>query len=319
MVCAKAGGDSAASSCAAAIARSISRAASTASFDPTAMHRDLGGKGRAAQDRLAEKIRRRGVPHDLEGERGKRHADQQFGDADAPAVVRHDAAVGASGEHAAAGDGVAVDRGHHRLGMKEHRVVEPVQRRQKAAHVMRRRPALMRMRSTPAEKIVPCPVSTTALASPPRKLGKARGQRLAEFDVERVGLAVTHGEHGDAVIDGDVDHARTPCAAAPAAARLSRCHSRSACRIAAVNTTIADHLMRQRQRQRRLMQQRDDAERGLQGHRAGQRPARRADRAAAAPGVDGVQHRRQPERIGQHAVVELHGERVLEQIAPEPA
>jgi hypothetical protein len=43
------------------------------------------------------------------------------------------------------------------------------------------------------------------------QLQKARGQRLAKFDVERIGLAVHQRQHGNSVIDFDVDH--TPCSA----------------------------------------------------------------------------------------------------------
>ena len=81
--------------------------------------------------------RRHGETHDLEGERRKRHAYQQLGHADAPASARHDPPVGAAGEHATAGDGMPVDRRHHRLGMEERRVIKPMQGRKEFAHIGR--------------------------------------------------------------------------------------------------------------------------------------------------------------------------------------
>jgi len=43
------------------------------------------------------------------------------------------------------------------------------------------------------------------------QLDKAPRQRLAEFDIERIGLAVRHGQHGDAGVGSNLDHA--PCSA----------------------------------------------------------------------------------------------------------
>jgi hypothetical protein len=54
----------------------------------------------------------------------------------APATAGHDAPVRAAGEHAAAGNGVAVDCGHQRFRMKEHRLVHPMQHREKPADVV---------------------------------------------------------------------------------------------------------------------------------------------------------------------------------------
>ena len=80
----------------------------------------------------------------------------------------------------------------------------------------------------------------------------------------------------------------------------------------------AHDLVQQRQRQRRLMEQRHDADAGLQGDGAGQRQRAVEDRPAPprADDIDEMKRRRDPERIGHHAVIELHRERVLEQIAP---
>jgi len=54
---------------------------------------------------------------------GNGNADQQFCHADAPASRHGDALVGTAFQHAAAGDGVTVHRGHHGLGKEKHRVI----------------------------------------------------------------------------------------------------------------------------------------------------------------------------------------------------
>jgi len=95
--------------------------------DPAAVERGVRVIGRAAERNFGEIARRHRKAHDLEGERGKRDADQQFGHADAARVARHNAPVGTTGKHAAPGNRVAVDRRHERLGMEERRVVESVQ------------------------------------------------------------------------------------------------------------------------------------------------------------------------------------------------
>jgi hypothetical protein len=50
-------------------------------------------------------------------------------------AARHDAAIGAASEHATASDGVTVDGRHHWLWVEEHRIIEPMQHRQKLANV----------------------------------------------------------------------------------------------------------------------------------------------------------------------------------------
>jgi hypothetical protein len=77
-----------------------------------------------------------GGTHDLESEGGKRHAHEELRHPDAPAPTRHEAPVGAAGQHAPPSDGMAVDRRHHRLWQKKHRVKRPVQDRQELAHVV---------------------------------------------------------------------------------------------------------------------------------------------------------------------------------------
>ena len=92
------------------------------------------------------------------------------------------------------------------------------------------------------------------MASERAQLHEARGQRLAEFDVERIGLAVRQRQHGDAVhrLLMSIMRACHRRRAATAQA-VARCDSRSACTTAMVNTTIASDLMRERQRERRLI------------------------------------------------------------------
>ena len=46
-----------------------------------------------------------------------------------------------------------------------------------------------------------------AFVSVSRASLKLTGERVAEFDVERVRLAVRHCQHGDAIDDGALDHA----------------------------------------------------------------------------------------------------------------
>ncbi len=93
--------------------------------------------GRAAEQHLLEVLRRRRKAHDLEGDGRERHADQQLGDADAADVACHQPLVAGAGEHAAAGDGMAVDRGDDRLREREDRLEHPVQRRQEFPHIGR--------------------------------------------------------------------------------------------------------------------------------------------------------------------------------------
>ena len=149
--------------------------------------------------------------------------------------------VGAACEHAAAGDGVAVDRGHHRLRKEEHRVVEPVQRRQKSPDVGRA--ALAQPHQIDAGGKHPAlPGQHHGPVSEPAQRLELRGERLAEFDVERVGLAVNHLHDGDAAAMAQFDHvvprarsAERPAPRAPAC----RGASRSAWITAIVSTTIA--------------------------------------------------------------------------------
>jgi hypothetical protein len=68
---------------------------------------------------------------------------------------------------------------------------------------------------------------------------KAVDQGIAEFDIERIGLAVLHGEHGNALGHCALDHAGCSAAAVSATRWRAPCHSRSACTIDAVNTTMA--------------------------------------------------------------------------------
>ena len=210
--------------------------------------------------------RRHREAHDLEGERRKRHAHQQFGHADAPALARHDAAVGATGEHAAAGDGMAVDRRHHGLGMKEHRVVELVQGRQEFPHIV----------GAAFAQALEIDAGGKYLALPGQhhRLGVGRAQfgRSARPAPRRIRCRAhwpcrAQRQHGDAGLGLDVDHAACPTACGMRRPRVRQplgMHHRDG------EHHDRQDLMRERQRERRLIEQRDDAERGLQRHRAGQ-------------------------------------------------
>ncbi len=120
--------------------------------------------------------------------------------------------------------------------MKEHRVVELVQRRQEFANVVGA--ALADADQIDAGgKDLALPGQHDGFRRAVAQFGKARRQRLAEFDVERIGLAVPQGDDGNAVIDRDVDHAACPTASGTRAS--ARCDSRSAWTMAMLNTTIA--------------------------------------------------------------------------------
>ena len=77
-------------------------------------------------------------------------------------------------------------------------------------------------------------------------------------------------------------------------------------------------LVQQRQRERRLVDERHDAERRLKddGRRQRERRRERGPSPQRARDVGGVQHREERQRVSRHAVIELHRERILEKIAP---
>ena len=113
-----------------------------------------------------------------------------------------------------------------------------------------------------------------------------RGDRLAEFDVERIGLAVDHRHDGDAAAVAQFDHVVPRGIEAPsgAAARRRRVPRRKPLGMDDGDRQHHDarDLVQQRQRQRRLVQQRHDADAGLQGDGAGERQ-RAVEHGAAAP------------------------------------
>ena len=172
------------------------------------------------------------------------------------------------------------------LGKKKHRVVEPVQRRQKAPHIVRAALAQPHQidaggehRALPGQHDAPWRRSRaaprTARRSPRRTRCRARWPCR--------GPCVTIG---DVAAMRQLDHVVPRGMDAPAARRrpiaAGRGDSRSAWMTAIGQHHDADDLMQQRQRQRRLMQQRDDADAGLQGDGAGQRQ-RAVEHRAAAP------------------------------------
>ncbi len=76
-------------------------------------------------------------------------------------------------------------------------------------------------------------------------------------------------------------------------------------------------LMPQRKSDRHHVQQCQNSQCRLQGD-GGRQPQRTADRrdSPRAQRIDRMQDRKDPDGVGQHAVAELHGERVVEEIAP---
>ena len=64
-------------------------------------------------------------------------ADENFRHADASHLAHHDATVGTTGEHTTSGNGMTIDRCHHRLRMKKDLIVEAVQSRKKSADIVR--------------------------------------------------------------------------------------------------------------------------------------------------------------------------------------
>ena len=206
--------------------------------DEAARERRVGVVGGAAIRDFRQIARRHRGTHDLEGKGRKRHAHRQFGDADAPALTRHDAAVGATSEHAAAGYRMPVDRRHHRLGMKEHGVEQLVQHGQEFADIAGA--AFAEADEIDAGgKHLALPGHHNGLGVGRAQLVEARGNRLTKLDIERIDLAVLQGHHRDAVDGRYLDHDAAPAAAGFGASKLERCHSRSACTTAMVNTRIA--------------------------------------------------------------------------------
>ena len=87
--------------------------------------------------------------------------------------------------------------------------------------------------------MLPCPVMTTARASERRSSIKRAAIAFAEFNVERIGLAVPQRHHRNAVDSHNLDHDLYYVPAGFAGMKFARCHSRSACMTATVNTRIA--------------------------------------------------------------------------------
>ena len=77
-------------------------------------------------------------------------------------------------------------------------------------------------------------------------------------------------------------------------------------------------LVQHGERERRGHHKRDDAERNLRADdgRERYRADPRRPSLAAAPDIDDMEKRHGDEAVGEHAMVELNGERVLEEIPP---
>ena len=161
--------------------------------------------GRSAESKFRQMPARHGKAHDLESERWKRHADQELGDADAAATPRHDAAVGATGEHAAAGNGVAVDRRHHRSGMEKDRVVDAVQTRQEFTHIFGAAGGHLQQVDAGGEDSAP-PGDDHRARVAPAQFRKTPRQRVTQPNIERICFAMVNGNGGNSVVCLDIDH-----------------------------------------------------------------------------------------------------------------
>ena len=78
------------------------------------------------------------------------------------------------------------------------------------------------------------------------------------------------------------------------------------------------NLMREGQRKRRLVEQSHYTKNSLRRHRGGEQDSS-TGATPRLPGVNRVQTGKYPDRIGHHAMVELNGKRILEQVAPDGA
>ena len=92
------------------------------------------------------------------------------------------------------------------------RVVEPVQRRQEFADIIGAARADADQIDA-GRKNLALPGQHHGLGVGAAQLVETRGQRLAEFDVERIGLAVRERQHRNAGVVLDIDHAACPAAA----------------------------------------------------------------------------------------------------------
>jgi hypothetical protein len=186
-------------------------------------------------------LRRRGAAHDLHGDGRERDADQELGHADAAGIARHQPLVCGAGEHTAAGDGMAVDRGHHRPGVREYGGEHRAQRRQEfpdVGHAAVEEPLEV---DAGGEDV---PAAGHHHGGGLRGFPQARGQRLTEFEAHGVGLPVSHADERHAVLFAELDHVAcspwriaAPTAVAPM--RAGRRSRRSACTTAIASTTIA--------------------------------------------------------------------------------
>ena len=104
---------------------------------------------------------------------------------------------------------MAVERHHKRLRQEEYRVERPVHDRQELAHIVS--PA----RTQPHEidaggKYAALPGEHDGADFGSAKLLEAFGEGLAQFDVERTGLAVRQRDDSNAILGLEIDHDRPP-------------------------------------------------------------------------------------------------------------
>ncbi len=162
---------------------------------------------------------------------------------------------------------MAVDRGDHRFGMKEHRLIQPVQRRQERADIIRPAGAQPLQLDAGRKHLA---LLRSARSRPRPRRAVRRSGRPARCRIRyrahwpcRAPSAARRRRHPS---HESIMRPAPPFAApAPARAADSRCGMHHRRR----QHQNRQHLMRQRQRQRRLMQQRENAERGLRRHHPG--------------------------------------------------
>src|SRR5262249_33563446 len=105
---------------------------------------------------------------------------------------------------------MAIDGGDHRPRMEENRLIEKMKRGQELADVVGAATAQLFQVDARAEYLALARENNCLFAGL-AQLSKARGQRIAKFDVERIGFAVGQRQHSNSINSIAFDHA--PCSA----------------------------------------------------------------------------------------------------------
>ena len=147
------------------------------------------------------------MPHNFECQRRKRHTDENFGDADASRLARHDTSVRTAGEYAAAGDGVAIDRPPPPVSGEKYHFVKTVKGWQELADIVSAALA-QSLQIDASRKDLALPGQHHSLCIRITQIGKAVGNGIAEFNIKCVGFAMHQRENGNSVDNFAFDHAR---------------------------------------------------------------------------------------------------------------